>query len=100
MKDIINGVDNCNDSGCKFYAESFELNCSYGEDNSRCFKLEKANDIKPLSDDARSLEVVMVVFDWIQNHAVIKNKEGKILDDAYIDIGDKSLSQFISEYFI
>jgi len=35
-------------------------------------------------------------FEWIKNHSVIKDKNGEIIDDAYIDVGDILLSDYLN----
>lgn len=42
MKDY-EQIGNCNDTYCKYYDESMELNCSYSEDNTKCIRKEKAD---------------------------------------------------------
>jgi hypothetical protein len=42
MKDY-EQIGNCNDTYCKYYDESMELNCSYSEDNTKCIRKENAN---------------------------------------------------------
>ena len=45
-------------------------------------------------------DVVKKVFDWIKSeNCVIKNKQGDIIKDAYIDINGKKLSEYLSEHF-
>lgn len=42
MKDY-DQIGNCNDTYCKYFDESMELNCSYSEDNSKCIRKQKAD---------------------------------------------------------
>ena len=52
-------------------------------------------------DKAKELqaETILAIFDWIEKHSVIKDKDGNILHDAYIDIGDKTLLDYWHERF-
>jgi ribonuclease HI len=43
MKDY-EKIGNCNDTHCKYFDESMELNCSYSEDNSKCIETVKENE--------------------------------------------------------
>lgn len=42
-----------------------------------------------------SFRVVQWCFEWIEKHSVIKDKNGNIIEDAIVDIGDIKLSEFL-----
>ena len=54
MKDY-EQIGNCNDTYCKYFDESMELNCAYSTDNSKCIKREKADGAYAMLAEVRAV---------------------------------------------
>ena len=56
-------------------------------------------EIKRIQLDIRN-KTVKSIFEWIKKHSVIKDTEGNIITDAYIDSGSVHLKEFMDKEFI